>query len=352
MKKKLILLFLIAFAVRAVFCLSYNIAELYPDVLGYHMYAFNLIDNGYYSPFQSPEEDTFFREPAVPYILKASYQLASFFGVNICPISNYSMTHYAVLENHPEFYWGRLMFSFIDSVSICFFFLTLLYFTTQKKAMVVTVVYLLFLPCFFFLQTLLRDSFQVSLLLILNYFFVRYLFSGSRFSLLIVGGLLGIAILTLKALAVIGVGIIVFMFVAYRKSPRKFFIDAILVTVVSCLTITPWMIKVYNSYPSICTFKELGTSLTFDFKMNKFVSPLFILLSVLGFWGFWIYFRTYWKGTMIYVCFMITLVFLPSFGDEGRRLLLFYSAWIPFFLLLVSNICFYFRRKIRHAYDK
>lgn len=447
MKKKLILLFLIAFAVRAVFCLSYNIAELYPDVLGYHMYAFNLIDNGYYSPFQSPEEDTFFREPAVPYILKACYQLASFFGVNICPISNYSMTHYAVLEYHPEFYWGRLMFSFIDSVSICFFFLTLLYFTTQKKAMVVTAVYLLFFPCFFFLQTLLRDSFQVSLLLILNYFFVRYLFSGSRFSLLFVGGLLGIAILTLKALAVIGVGIIVFMFVAYRKSPRKFFIDAILVTVVSCLTITPWMIRVYNSYPSICTFKELGTSLTFELdkyctairvlrfsgqisvddsekmlvdtwamnsnkqfassfdntfkqradsvyalmgnktnyyviryrlnsyyraienliypntvwgilptsfvsKMNKLVSPLFILLGVLCFWGFWIYFRTYWKGTMIYVCFMITLVFLPSFGDEGRRLLLFYSAWIPFSLLLVSNICFYFRRKIRHAYDK
>ncbi|MFT0290925.1 glycosyltransferase family 39 protein [Bacteroides thetaiotaomicron] len=76
---------------------------------------------------------------------------------------------------------------------------------------------------FFFLQTLLRDSLQVSLLLILNYFFVRYLFKDSRFSLLIVGVLLGIAILTLKALAVIGLGIIVFMFVVHRKSFKVFF---------------------------------------------------------------------------------------------------------------------------------
>ena len=91
MKKKLILLFFVAFAVRAVFCLSYNISELYPDVIGYHMYAFNLIDNGYYSPSQSPVEDTFFREPVGPYILKISYQIASFFGVDISPISNYSM---------------------------------------------------------------------------------------------------------------------------------------------------------------------------------------------------------------------------------------------------------------------
>lgn len=74
----------------------------------------------------------------------------------------------------------------------------------------------------FFLATLLRDSLQVSLLLILNYFFVRYLFKDSRFSLLIVGVLLGIAILTLKALAVIGLGIIVFMFVVHRKSFKVF----------------------------------------------------------------------------------------------------------------------------------
>ncbi|MBB4044033.1 glycosyltransferase family 39 protein [Bacteroides reticulotermitis] len=440
MKKKLILLFLVAFAIRSVFCLSYNISELYPDVIGYHMYAFNLIDNGHYSPLHSPTEDTFFREPAGPYILKTAYQIASFFDVDISPICNYSMTEYAVLEYHPEFYWGRLMFSLIDSVSICFFFLTLLYFTTQKKAMIVTTIYLLFFPCFFFLQTLLRDSFQVSLLLILNYFFVRYLFKGSRYALLIVGLLLGIAILTLKALAVIGLGIIVFIFCAHRKSFKRFFVDAVLVTVVSCLTITPWMIKVYNSYPSIDVFKELGTSLTFDlgeyctairvlrfsgevsvddsekmlvdiwamdskkqfafsfdntfkqradsvyalmgdkkeyylmrynfssycraaenliypnsiwgilptsvvFKINTFVSPLFILLGILGLLGFFAYFKAYWKGVMVYTSLMVTLVFLPSFGDEGRRLLLFYSAWIPFSLLLVSKMIFYLRKK-------
>lgn len=183
--------------------------------------------------------------------------------MDISPISNYSMTEYAVLEYHPEFYWGRLLFSLIDSVSICFFFLTLLYFTTQKKAMVVTAVYLLFFPCFFscnIVERFFTSKFTANSQL----FFVRYLFKDSRFSLLIVGVLLGIAILTLKALAVIGLGIIVFMFVVHRKSFKVFFVDAILVTVVSCLTITPWMIKVYNSYPSISTFKELGTSLTFD----------------------------------------------------------------------------------------
>lgn len=275
MRKKLFLLFWLAFVVRAVFCLSYDINELYPDVIGYHMYAFNLIDNGHYSHLHSPTEDTFFRELAGPFILKTAYQIASFFGVDVSPISNYSMTECAVLEYHPEFYWGRLIFSFIDSLSICFFFLTLLYFTTQKKAMIVTVVYLFFFPCLFYLQTLLRDSFQVSLLLIHNYFFVRYLFEGSRFSLLIVGLLLGVAILTLKALVVVGLGVITFMFIAHRRFIKRFFIDAILVTVVTCLTITPWMVKVYNSYPNIGVFKELGTSLTFD--LNGYCTAMRVL---------------------------------------------------------------------------
>jgi len=447
MKKKLFLLFWVAFAVRAIFCLSYDINELYPDVIGYHMYAFNLIDNGHYSPLHSPLEDTFFREPAGSYILKTAYQVASFFGVDISPISNYSMTKYAVLEYHPEFYWGRLMFSFIDSISICFFFLTLLYFTTQKKAMIVTVIYLFFFPCFFYLQTLLRDSFQVSLLLILNYFFVRYLFKDSRLSLAIVGLLLGIAILTLKALVVVGLGVVAFVFVVHRKSLKRFFIDTVLVTVITCLTITPWMLKVYNSYPNIGVFKELGTSLTFDlgeyctairvlrflgqisvddsekmlvdtwamdskeqfalsfdktfkqkadsiyslmgdekssfiakyklnsyykaienliypnslwgilptvfvFKLNTFIAPLFFIIGILGFLGFLIYFRRYWKGLMVYISFIVTLVFLPSFGDEGRRLLLFYSVWIPFSLLVVNKIFFWLRKKIRCVYDK
>lgn len=447
MKKKLILIFWVAFAVRAVFCLTYNIDELYPDAMGYHMYAYNMIDNGFYSPDQLPTEDSFFREPAGPYVLKIAYQIASFFGVDISPISDYSMTRYVVLDYHPEFYWARLMFALIDSVSVCFFFLTLLYFTTQKKAMIVTVIYLLFFPCFFYLQTLLRDSFQVSLLIILNYFFVRYLFKGSRISIAIVGVLLGIAILTLKALAVIGLGVIVFMFIAYRRSLKKFFIDAILVTSLSVLTITPWMIKVYNYYPDASVFKELGTSLTFDmvdyctairvlrfseqvsiedsekmlvdtwsmngkeqfalsfngtfkhradsvyallgdqreyyetkykqnsyykalenliypntiwgilsisfvYKLNNVVAPLFVGFGILGFLGFLVYYRRYWKGLMVYTSFLVTIAFLPTFGDEGRRLMLFYTAWIPFALLLGSRIFFYLKEKTKSIYSK
>lgn len=121
MMKKLILLFLAAFFVRVIFCLSYDINELYPDVTAYHTYALNLIENGYFSPLQSPTEDSFFREPVGPYILKAAYQIASFFSINASPIFGYSMTEYAVLECHPEFFWARLLFSLIDSVSVCFF---------------------------------------------------------------------------------------------------------------------------------------------------------------------------------------------------------------------------------------
>lgn len=447
MKKKLILLFLGALVVRGIFCLSYNINELYPDVTAYHAYALNLIDNGYFSPLQSPTEDTFFREPVGSYLLKAAYQIASFFGINASPISGYSMTEYAVLEYHPEFYWARLLFSLIDSVSVCFFFLTLLYFTTYKRAMTISVMYLLFFPCFFYLQTLLRDSFQVSLLLILNCFFVRYLFTGSRVSLMIAGSLLGIAILTLKALAVIGLGIVVFMFIAHRKSLKRFFVDAALVTFITCLIIAPWMMKVYKSYPNIGVVKELGTSLTLDMgeyctairvlrlseqvsvddsekmlvdtwamdskeqfalsfnetfkqqadsiyllmgdqkkhyvikyhldsyrraignliypntvwgilptsfvaKMNKVVSPLLSLMGILGFLGFIVFFRKYWKGLMVYSSLMVTLIFLPSFGDEGRRLLLFYSVWIPFSLLLVTKMFFYLRKRIEYVRNK
>lgn len=439
MKKKLGLLFLTAFVVRAIFCLSYNINELYPDAAGYHMYAVNLINNGYFSPLESPTEDVFFREPATVYILKAAYQVASIFGVDVLPISDYSIEKYAVLEYHPEFYWGRLAFVFIDSISICFFFLTLLYFTTEKKATIVTVIYLLFLPCFFYLQTLLRDSFQVSLLLILNYFFVRYLFKGSRISLFLVGFLLGIAILTLKALAVIGLGIVIYIFIIHRRSLKRFFVDAALVTIVSCLTITPWMMKVYRSYPDVRIVKALGTSFTFDmgefctalrvyrfsgqipvdeseqilvntwsmssrkqfalsfdgtfkyqadsiyalmgdkreyykhkfqlysyrravenslyptgwgllnnfmFRFNDSLISIFLLLGGLGFLGFIIFFKKYWKGLMVYTSLMVTMIFLPSFGDEGRRLLIFYSVWIPFSLLFVIDVYFYLKGRL------
>ena len=55
---------------------------------------------------------------------------------------------------------------------------------------------------------------------------------------------------------------------------------------------------------------------------------------------------------MVYTSFIVTLVFLPSFGDEGRRLLLFYSVWIPFSLLMVNKMFFGLRKKIRYVYDK
>lgn len=439
MKKKLILLFLLACVVRIVFCLSYDVYELYPDVKGYHMYAVNLIENGHYSYLQSPTADLFFREPAGIYVLKMAYQIASVFGIEASPILGYSMEECSVLEYHPEFYWGRIIFSLIDSLSVCFFFLTLLFFTTQRRAFIIACIYLLFFPLFFYLQTLLRDSFQVSLLLILNYFFVRYLFKGDRIALTLVGVLLGVAILTLKALAFIGLVIVAYIFIIHRKSIKRVFIDTTLVTVVSLLTITPWMIRVYNYYPDVKVVKELGTSLTYDLneyctslrvlrfaglipvdeseeilvntwgmdskdqftfsfnkefeqktdsiyslmgdmkqkyikryrinsyrkamenllypnalwgisstsfvrQLNTFVSPVFFLMGMLGFVGLIFFFKKYWKGLMVYLSFIIILCFVPSFGDEGRRLLLFYSLWIPLSLQMSVKIFFYMKK--------
>lgn len=444
MRKELILLFLSACFVRIIFCISYDVYELYPDVKGYHMYAVNLMENGYYSYLPSPTDDLFFREPAGIYVLKMAYQIASAFGVEASPILNYSMETCSVLEYHPEFYWGRIMFSLIDSLSVCFFFLTLAFFTTKRRAFIIACIYLCFFPLFFYLQTLLRDSFQVSLLLILNYFFVRYLFKGERVALIFAGLLLGVAILTLKALAFIGLGIVAYIFIIHRKSIKRAFIDTILVTVVSLLTITPWMIRVYQYYPDVKVIKELGTSLTYDLneyctslrvlrfaglipvdeseeilvntwgldskdqfafsfnkefqlktdsiyslmgdkkqkyvnkyridsykktienllypntlwgisstsfvrEMNTFVSPIFYLMGVLGFIGFIFFFRTYWKGLMVYLSLIIMLCFVPSFGDEGRRLLIFYSLWIPLSLQVAIKVYLYIK-KIYHAH--
>lgn len=75
-------------------------------------------------------------------------------------------------------------------------------------------------------------------------------------------------------------------------------------------------------------------------------------MGTIGLVGYLIYFRIYWRGLMVYTTFIVTLVFLPSFGDEGRRLLLFYSAWIPFSLLAVNNMFFYLRTNFKYIYDK
>lgn len=89
---------------------------------------------------------------------------------------------------------------------------------------------------------------------------------------------------------------------------------------------------------------------SFVFKMNIFVSPLFILIGVLGFLGFWVYFRTYWKGTMIYVSLMATLVFCLPLGMKVEGCYYFIQhGFLSHYCWLVS--CFLFEKKI-HVYDE
>ena len=262
--KAIFLLFIIALLIRTIFLFTYSAKNVYTDAVMYHNYAVNIAaGNGFTDAIEAPYDLNFFREPGNVYFIATAYNIASLCGVEIKHIDpeNDKTGHDRIRNYHPEIYWARILFALLEAISVVFFYKTLKRITSDANAFIIALIYAFFYPAFFFVATLMRESLLTGTLIILNYYFVSYIFDRKTYQLIIVGILLGICILVFQAMVVLSILLVTYLFI-YKIQFSGFIKESLLLAFICIITISPWMIKIYNYHSDIRVLKTFGVSLT------------------------------------------------------------------------------------------
>jgi 4-amino-4-deoxy-L-arabinose transferase-like glycosyltransferase len=270
--KAAFILFLIALIVRSSILLFFDNNQFSPDETGYHRIAVNIVKgNGLSNQEQYPFEKCYFREPGYPFFLAGIYSVVNIFHP-VKYIDHYDINTCKLGVNHPEIVTARLVQAVMDSVSIVLLFLIILKVSDEKIAFRTALITGLFFNLAYSSVFLLRESLVVFLLLILNYFFIRYLFSKEKHLWLI---LIGIVIGLLTLVFQIHIAILPVLFVLmlfHNKKVKEAILQTSFVTIIAIAVILPHCMSVYRFYPDIRIFKTIGTSFTYE--MNEYANAI------------------------------------------------------------------------------
>lgn len=227
--------------------------------------AFNLSEKQIYS--YDGKNPFFFREPAQIYFYSFCINIYSF----ITGITEYDLNRvcnqytWSFSDSHVKniILLIRIIQALIQSLTILIFTKVLIEFTAKKIALVTFLFLALYPPYFLHIHSLLREVLLGFILIILLATWVKYVKSNNLIILVLVGMLWGVIALTFQIYLILGIVILIQMFFFITK--KSIFIKhAIVLSISFLITITPWIIKVYNYYPDLRIVKTLGVSLTHE----------------------------------------------------------------------------------------
>jgi hypothetical protein len=108
---------------------------------------------------------------------------------------------------------------------------------------------------------LLREVVQTTLVLGVTYCFARFLLGSQKAWLAATAVLLGVAILTLQAMAALGAFIFIFLLIRFRCL-KQAVAYAGLCALISAVVIAPWIFRAYQHYPDWRVSRTFGTGFT------------------------------------------------------------------------------------------
>lgn len=264
--KATFLLFIIALIVRLSILLFFDNNRISPDGTGYHRIAVNIVKgNGFSNQEKYPFEKCYFREPGYPVFLAGIYSIVNIFHP-VQYIDNYDNITYEPGKYYPEIVSAKLVQIVIDSISVVLLFLILLKISDEKIAFLTALLTGLFFNLAFSNVFILRESLAMFLLMILNYFYIKYLFFNNKyFWLILIGIIIGFLILVFKVhVAILPVLFVLMLF--HSKNFKESILHISFVTIIVIAVTLPHCISVYRFYPDIRIFKTFGTTFTYEMK--------------------------------------------------------------------------------------
>ncbi len=262
--KACVILFSIAFAVRLSIVFFSDGQTIGPDETGYHNIAVNLArGNGLSLKRETPFEKTFFREPGYPFFLASTYSVVNIFHP-VQYIQNYDINTYSVENVHPEMMSARIVQAAMNAGSVVLVFLILSAITRVNMAFSTGLLSALFIQLAYYSVFILRESLVMFLLLVMNWFYLKYLYNNRRLLWLCLMGVTTGALLLTFQVHIILLPVFFVMTLIHSKQWWRSVRDASILSIVALTFITPHCINAYRHYPDIKVFKTFGTSLTHE----------------------------------------------------------------------------------------
>jgi len=266
------LLFFIALITRLPILLFFDNNRISPDGTGYHNIAVNLVKgNGFSNQQEEPYEKCYFREPGYPLFLAGIYSIVNIFHP-VQYIDKYDNNLHKPGDYYPEIVAAKLVQIVLDSISIILLFFILFKISNKKIAFLTALITGLFFNLAYSSVFILRESLVVFFLMILNYFFIKYIFNKKKYLWsILIGITIGLLILVFKIHVTILPVLFVLMLI-HSKKLRESILHTSVITIIAIVIILPHCINVYRYYPDIRVFKTFGTSFTHE--MSKYANAI------------------------------------------------------------------------------
>jgi hypothetical protein len=263
----IISIFLVSFLFRVIISLNFRCNYIESDGITYHNIAVNLVrGNGYSEATNTPYERYLLREPGYPIFLALTYNIYRFFGNNI----NYVYRNYSNIYSNvnDEIIFAKIVQAFIDSLSICLFFIMLIDLINFKVVIIICSLLSVFFPSAYYTSYLFRETLLTFITLLMTFYFYRYLIKKKILYLILSAFFWGISCLVFQAMVLIP--FLIFLILLVTNKLKNTILLAGLYFFIGMLIISPWLIYSYNYYPNIKIFKSMGCSLTHEMNRHTF----------------------------------------------------------------------------------
>jgi len=239
-RKAAVILFLVALVVRLSILVFFDHNQIPGDATGYHRLAVNLVrGNGFSNQEQEPFEKYYFREPGYPVFLAGIYFIVNIFDP-VQYIKQDSLKDHKLDTFYPEIVVSKIVQILLDSFGVVLLFFILAKISNIKIAFLTCMMTALFFNLAFHSVYLLRESLVVFLLLVLNLFYIKYLYSEKNYLWLTLMGItIGMLILTFQVHAVILPVLFILMWINSKKF-KKSLIRTVMVSAIALIIIVPF----------------------------------------------------------------------------------------------------------------
>lgn len=256
-----IYIFLLAFAFRVFIINVYHTDTIAPDGTGYCEIAYNYSEGLGYSLREG--EKYFFREPGYPIFLSLSFNISKLFGNKTEHLS--IDKNFKILKNSPEILIAKYMQALLDSLACVLFFLLISNILNSKYAALIALAFCFYYPYAIHVTNILRETLQSFLTLSMCYALLQYFISDRMKYLLLTGVLWGLLNLTFQVSLIFAVSIPIFI-LFQKQNFVKAVKSSTIIMLIMIITVLPWLIRSYISYPDLRILESFGTSLTPEYR--------------------------------------------------------------------------------------
>lgn len=258
-----ILLFVLALTFRATVVSVVHRDVLDNDEVTFVTLAANLANgHGLSACRDEPYVPYFLREPVYPTFLAGAVLLHRAIGHDVAlPDALAYNTGIIPAELRPLTQTMKYAQSVVGSLNVLVLFVTLSLVIRRSAAFAIALLYALYYPSAVACAFLLREVLQETVILGFTYYSARYVLHLDNLSLLFSGGLIGLGILSLQAMAVLGPVFFAFVLVRRRRIWPTL-LSMGLCALVAVAVVSPWVLRAYRRYSTWRVARSFGLSLT------------------------------------------------------------------------------------------